>query len=453
MLFGRFRRIDDDAGDRPKSVEGRYDSPARSSEFVQKVSEHAFSIGREAAEVLGAIEDTQRSTAAHAESLGGLSAQLSQVMGAQQAIGDESRASVHSVTEARRTVEGIGTSVGEAVQSLRLVLDVASEITRIALQTRLVAFNATVEAKRAGDAGRGFGVVADAVKELASRVESASKAIASTVSELDGRINLFARDLQPGDDHQSKGAVHRALEDVESGVARIQAAAARSLQLCSDVNSSARHNVAEMNQTNAALARTLTRTETFLRASEQLIESTAESGYETQATPYINAAQDAVHRISAAFELAVARGQISEKDLFDERYVPVDGTDPQQYRAAFCELTDRILPQIADPMLSLTDKVVFATMADRNGYCPTHHAHCSLAQRRGDPVWNAAHCRNRRKFVDRNSLAAVTNQRPFLLQTYRRDLGGGNFEVLKEVDVPILVSGRHWGAFRLCFRF
>jgi len=40
-----------------------------------------------------------------------------------------------------------------------------------------------------------------------------------------------------------------------------------------------------------------------------------------------------------------------------------------------------------------------------------------------------------------------------LLQTYRRDMGGGNLVVMKEAAAPIVVDGRHWGGFRLGFRF
>ena len=61
--------------------------------------------------------------------------------------------------------------------------------------------------------------------------------------------------------------------------------------------------------------------------------------------------------------------------------------------------------------------------------------------------------RNRRIFNDSTGLASGRNQRPFLLQTYRRDMGGGSFVVMKEVAAPITVNGRHWGGLRLAFKF
>ena len=76
-----------------------------------------------------------------------------------------------------------------------------------------------------------------------------------------------------------------------------------------------------------------------------------------------------------------------------------------------------------------------------------------LEVRRGDVVWSTANCRNRRIFNDRTGLAAARNVKPFLLQTYRRDMGGGQFVLLKEAAAPITVSGRHWGGFRLAYRF
>jgi methyl-accepting chemotaxis protein len=67
-------------------------------------------------------------------------------------------------------------------------------------------------------------------------------------------------------------------------------------------------------------------------------------------------------------------------------------------------------------------------------------------------VWNSANCRNRRIFGDRTGLSAGRSTRRFLLQTYRRDMGGGEFVLMKDVSAPITVFGRHWGGFRIGFR-
>ena len=104
-------------------------------------------------------------------------------------------------------------------------------------------------------------------------------------------------------------------------------------------------------------------------------------------------------------------------------------------------------------LLGLSDKVVFCIAVDRNGYVPMHNKKVSQAQRPGDPLWNAANSRWRRIFNDRTGLASARNSKPFLLQTYRRDMGGGNFMVLKECAAPITVRGRHWGGLRLAYRF
>mgnify|MGYP006155397909 CR=1 FL=1 len=111
-----------------------------------------------------------------------------------------------------------------------------------------------------------------------------------------------------------------------------------------------------------------------------------------------------------------------------------------------------------DRLLALKDRglyrrIGFCAAIDENGYLPTHNKKFSAPQRPGDTVWNTANCRNRRIFNDRTGLASARNQRPFLLQTYRRDMGGGNFVLLKEASAPIVVQGRHWGGLRLAYRF
>ena len=116
-------------------------------------------------------------------------------------------------------------------------------------------------------------------------------------------------------------------------------------------------------------------------------------------------------------------------------------------------LAERLFPQVQEKLLELSDKVVFGIAVDRNGYIACHNARYNQPQRPGDVAWNTANSRNRRIFNDRTGLASARNQRPFLLQTYRRDMGSGNFVVMKEAAAPIVVNRRHWGGLRLAYRF
>ncbi|HEX2117072.1 MAG TPA: methyl-accepting chemotaxis protein, partial [Alphaproteobacteria bacterium] len=186
----------------------------------------------------------------------------------------------------------------------------------------------------------------------------------------------------------------------------------------------------------------------LLSVGEALIQLTAASGIETVDTPLIRVVQEAAARIAERFEQALAKGEVSLVDLFDEDYKPIAGTNPQQFMTRFVALTDRALPEIQEPILASDPKIVFGAALDRNGYLPTHNRKFSQPQG-SDVAWNTANCRNRRIFNDRVGLAAGRNTKPFLVQTYRRDMGGGKFALMKDVSAPITVQGRHWGGFRL----
>ncbi|MDP1792306.1 MAG: methyl-accepting chemotaxis protein [Methylibium sp.] len=141
---------------------------------VQSIAQAASRLGRDAAEVRGLIEDSNQVNQRQVQALQTLGSQLGEVQRAQGGIGATTTESLKAVERARAAVEQVGTEVGGIVDTLRQVAAAAGQITQIALQTRLVAFNASVEAGRAGEAGRGFGVVADAVKDLSAKVVASS---------------------------------------------------------------------------------------------------------------------------------------------------------------------------------------------------------------------------------------------------------------------------------------
>jgi methyl-accepting chemotaxis protein len=148
----------------------------------------------------------------------------------------------------------------------------------------------------------------------------------------------------------------------------------------------------------------------------------------------------------------VSGGRITLDALFDNVYVPIEGTVPQQYRTRFLDWLEAVLPPIQEPLYASDERMVFCAAVDRNAYLPVHNAIYSRPQRPGDATWNAKNSRNRRIFDDRAGLSAGRNTRPFLIQTYPRDMGDGASIMMQEIDAPIRVHGRHWGGFRTAYR-
>jgi methyl-accepting chemotaxis protein len=419
---------------------------------IRSIATQAAELGRGAAELDGVIEDVVAASSGQVTEIGQLAADMQAMVQSNRAIEASGGASRVAMAQAREAVAHVGEGVLGVVTSLRDVARAAADITQIALQTRLVAFNATVEAKRAGEAGAGFAVVADAVKDLASKVEQSSKLIMSTVTQLDARIDSLAASITENRDATHHSAFHLALAQVEASVHEIVASTQRNLETCQAVTAEVGTVAASVAANADTLKRVNANTRNFLKASETLVEITNDCGAVTADTPFIDAVQRGAARLSAALEDAVARGRISMADLFDEKYVPVPGSNPAQVTTRFVTLTDELFQPVQEELLAFDPKVVFSAAVDRNGFLPTHNLKFSRPQG-GDPVWNAANARNRRVFNDRTGLAAGRNERRFLLQTYRRDMGGGKRVLMKDLSAPITVQGRHWGGLRLAYSF
>ena len=468
----------------PARLETAAAIPSEAERLVDQLASRIGGLGVELADVAGSVQEVASRVSTQSERFGHLQ-QTAQTMvsanhdiaGASKAVQSATSAAVGEITQSRQAVETavkhiaelveavgrIETRLGAVSTALSQVAKVSGSIEAIAKQTNLLALNATIEAARAGAAGRGFAVVASEVKNLAEATRQATHQIGDTVRGLDGEVgNLIGESGEASVRAKNAGAGAAQIQDiiarVQDGFTRVgqeidgvTRAATSNLGHCDTVIEELNNLVKGVDLSSTDLKHADDRVARLLGTSEDLIALIADSGVETSDTPLIRVVVDTAKRITAAFEDAIARGEIGLDQLMDENYREIRGTDPKQHLTDYVEFTDRILPEIQDPIQKSDSRIVFCVAWAKGGYLPTHNPNYRLPQGK-DPVWNNANCRNRRLFNDRAVKKVAANTKPFLLQTYRRDMGGGNFVLMKDLSSPIFVRGRHWGAFRMGFR-
>lgn len=372
------------------------------------------------------------------------------------------RASNQKNEDIARWVASISKRMQNIETALHGVEKLNTEISGIARQVNILAINAKIEAVRAGQSGRGFAVVAEAITELSRSTTRAAADVTDGIASLAEDLRSFGAEargvaseakvviqsfggtntLMDGIAQQMHGTVAKG-EEMQHRAESISTAVSTFMPVIEALENASQ-------DTSDGVERSRERIHNLVDDSERVVKLGIASGGVTEDQKFISFVTSAAKEISNAFTQAVERGDIAMSDLFDRNYVPIQGSNPEQYLTRFTAFTDRLLPKFQEPALNLDPRIVFCAAVDQNGYLPTHN-HKFARPQSPDPIWNAANARNRRMFNDRVGLKAGQNRDQFLMQVYRRDMGGGNFALMKDLSAPIIVKGKLWGGLRLAY--
>jgi methyl-accepting chemotaxis protein len=359
---------------------------------------------------------------------------------------DQIRIGVEQTLSVMNRLEHSSGQIGEIVGMIEDVAD----------QTNLLALNAAIEAARAGEAGRGFAVVADEVKLLSGKTSASTQQIAAIIKTIQGDIREAMTSIEEEKGRVEHGIVNsnRASEQITTilNLASESADMINSIAIATEEQGATTvditHKIHQVSDTSNEIESQM---EKAVSTFGELTQ-TAEKIYNSVGRFKVGNDHDLIkgftkqlsERATAVLEGAISSGRISSDALFSTDYKPIPDTFPQKFTTPFDRLFDEIISPLQEDIVSKDKRIFYAICVDRSGYVASHNLR--YTQRlTGDMMKDKDTNRTKRIFNDRTGLRAATSEDQFLLQTYLRDTG----EVMNDMSTPIIIAGKHWGGVRI----
>jgi methyl-accepting chemotaxis protein len=361
-----------------------------------------------------------------------------------------------SIDQIRAGVEITLGVMNRLEQSSQQIGEIIGMIEDVADQTNLLALNAAIEAARAGEAGRGFAVVADEVKQLSSKTSGSTQQIASIIQTIRRDIIEATKSIEEGKERVNKGIINS--ERASGQISTIMNLASESADMINSIAAATEEQSATTNDiTNKIhqVSETSNEIETQMEHAVSTfgeLTQTAEKIYNTVGKFKVGNEHDSIKgfavelrdQATAILERALSEGRISESALFSTDYQPIPNTIPQKFTTAFDRLFDEIISPLQEVAVKKDQGIIYAICVDRSGYCASHNLRYTQ-KLTGDIKKDKDGNRTKRIFNDRTGIRAATNEDLYLLQTYLRDTG----EVMNDLSTPIHIRGKHWGGVRI----
>ncbi len=200
---------------------------------------------------------------------------------------------VEGITAIRDTVSQTRHKVKHLGESSQKISTVVNLISEFASQTKMLAFNASIEATRAGEQGRGFAIVADEVRTLAQQSAEASREIEKLIAGIQGETNEVIAAMEAGTEQVVMGT--KLVDETRESLNKITVASAEVSQLVEEIAQAA------IQQSSAS--ETVTQTITHVA---QISENTSK-----EATLVASSFEE-LQRVAKALQEDVAQFKVSE---------------------------------------------------------------------------------------------------------------------------------------------